>query len=429
MFELAMRRSRGILAIFLMTACALAILVGQSLWLPEGAYAAPSEQAAPPMPHPVQGQEHCLTCHQPGGGLKPAPADHAGRPESSCTACHQAPAAQPASAAQPAATQPAGAQPTATPSAAGGQPAAAQPAGQPATAQPAAPAQGQAATTQAQPVQDPVAASAACRTCHNTPEFAMVSQASPVTAPSTQAGPQWEYAHQFIPCVTCHQGNPHSGNAVTKTSIAEACGRCHVHELADYSKSIHGQSLASGGKDAATCIDCHSTQGTPHSITRVLSTQSPTYPTSIAATCAKCHAKTEIMQKYGIPTDVYSTYMATFHGKDNVLSPYEITQHSRAATCIDCHGYHDIKSTSDPTSPVAKANLPTTCGRCHPGAGAEFAAGWLGHKEATPEQFPAVYFAERFFFVLTTTVLTFGFVFMVALELGSWIIRRRPTEH
>ena len=257
----------------------------------------------------------------------------------------------------------------------------------------------------------------------------MVSQSSPVTAPSTQTGPQWEYAHQFIPCVTCHPGNPHDGNPVTKTSIADACGRCHVQERADYEKSVHGQSLASGGKDAATCIDCHSTQNTPHSITRVLSTQSPTYPTSIAATCAKCHAKTEIMQKYGIPTDVYSTYMATFHGKDNVLSPYEITQHSRAATCIDCHGYHDIKSANDPTSPVTKANLPTTCGRCHPGAGAEFAAGWLGHKEATPEQFPAVYFAERFFFVLTTTVLTFGFVFMVALELGSWIIRRRPTEH
>ena len=400
MFELATRRSRGVLVVFLMLACALAILMGQTFWRPAGAYAAPLEQPKP-MSHPVAGHENCANCHQPGGGVKPTPADHAGRTNDSCTACHQPPAAQPA-AAQPATTPP---------------------------SLTATPAPAQSATAQAQPTPDPVAASAACRTCHNTPEFAMVSQASPTTAPPTKTGPQWEYAHQFIPCVTCHQGNPHTGAPVTKTSIADACGRCHVQERADHQKSIHGQSLAAGGKDAATCIDCHSTQNTPHSITRVLSPQSPTYPTSIAFTCAKCHAKTEIMQKYGVPTDVYSTYMATFHGKDNVLSPYEITQHSRAATCIDCHGYHDIKSANDPTSPVVKANLPTTCARCHPGAGAQFAAGWLGHKEATPQEFPAVYFAERFFFVLTTTVLTFGFIFMVALELGSWIIRRRPTEH
>ena len=409
MFELAMLKSRRILAIFLILACALAAFASQPLWQPLSAQAAPLEQPKP-IPHPVQGREHCLTCHQPGSGVKPAPADHAGRPESSCLGCHQPAAPAAAATAAPAAASTATQQPSST-----------------STGNTSGAAAQTGATAQASP--DPVAASAACRTCHNTPEFAMVSQASPATAPSTKAGPEWEYAHQFIPCVTCHQGNPHTGTPVTKVSIADACGRCHVQERVDHQKSIHGQSLAAGGKDAATCIDCHSTENTPHSITRVLSPQSPTYPTSIAFTCAKCHAKTEIMQKYGVPTDVYSTYMATFHGKDNVLSPYEITQHSRAATCIDCHGYHDIKSANDPTSPVTKANLPTTCDRCHPGAGAEFAAGWLGHTEATPQQFPAVYFAERFFFVLTTSVLTFGFIFMVALELGSWIIRRRPTEH
>ncbi len=39
------------------------------------------------------------------------------------------------------------------------------------------------------------------------------------------------------------------------------------------------------------------------------------------------------------------------------------------------------------------------------------------------------YFAERFFFFFTSSVLTFGIIFMVALELGSWILRRKPTEH
>lgn len=301
-----------------------------------------------------------------------------------------------------------------------------------ATAQPqgTAPAPAAApASKQDQPLVDAVAASAACRGCHTTHEFDAVSESSSRPDTVKQLGSDRVYAHRSIACVTCHQGDPHKTMApVTKVSIADACGQCHTSQRQEHVASIHGQSLAAGGKDAATCIDCHSTQNTPHSIARVLSPESPAYRGSVAATCAKCHAKTEVMEQYGVPTEVYKTYMATFHGKANVLSPYEITQHPKA-TCVNCHGYHDIKSDSDPASPVAPANLANTCGGCHPGAGEQFAAGWLGHKEATPQQFPAVYFAERFFFILTSSVLTFGFIFMVALELGSWIVRRnRPKQ-
>ncbi len=41
-----------------------------------------------PMPHPIQGQEQCDTCHGPSG-IKPYPANHAGRPNDSCQVCHQ----------------------------------------------------------------------------------------------------------------------------------------------------------------------------------------------------------------------------------------------------------------------------------------------------------------------------------------------------
>jgi cytochrome b subunit of formate dehydrogenase len=41
-----------------------------------------------PIPHPVAGQEQCLTCHA-AGGLKPVPANHEGRPEESCQICHK----------------------------------------------------------------------------------------------------------------------------------------------------------------------------------------------------------------------------------------------------------------------------------------------------------------------------------------------------
>ncbi len=404
MFELSRRRSKGVMVVTLISACAGLILLGQMLSQPAGVCAAPSEQIKP-ISHPVEGRENCVMCHQPGGGVKPAPADHAGRTKETCLTCHKpqaaAPAAAPAQQAQPAAAPAAQTKPTV----------AADPAPEAAKV-------------------DLASATATCRSCHNKPEFDTVSDVSS-RRPDTvkQLDPDRTYAHREIACVTCHQGDPHKAmTPVTKQSIADACGRCHTEERQEHIQSIHGQSLASGGKDAATCIDCHSTQNTPHSITRVLSPDSTVYGGAIAATCAKCHAKTEVMQQYGVPTEVYKTYLTTFHGKANVLSPYEITQHPKA-TCVSCHGYHDIKASTDPTSPVAPANLATTCGGCHPGAGERFASGWLGHKEATPQQFPVVYFAERFFFFFTSSVLTFGFIFMVALELGSWILRRKSNDH
>jgi cytochrome b subunit of formate dehydrogenase len=41
-----------------------------------------------PIPHPVAGQEQCLTCHA-AGGVKPIPANHEGRPVESCQICHK----------------------------------------------------------------------------------------------------------------------------------------------------------------------------------------------------------------------------------------------------------------------------------------------------------------------------------------------------
>lgn len=63
--------------------------------------ATPSASAGgiPTIPHPVAGRENCLACHGEDG-LKPYPADHVGRPVTSCTACHQvgAPTEEPTSA-------------------------------------------------------------------------------------------------------------------------------------------------------------------------------------------------------------------------------------------------------------------------------------------------------------------------------------------
>jgi hypothetical protein len=44
---------------------------------------------SPKIPHPLQGRDQCLTCHDPAGQVKPAPADHVGRTNAQCGLCHK----------------------------------------------------------------------------------------------------------------------------------------------------------------------------------------------------------------------------------------------------------------------------------------------------------------------------------------------------
>lgn len=51
----------------------------------------PTEAAGsiPTIPHTLEGRDDCLLCHAPDSVVKPAPADHAGRTNESCQACHK----------------------------------------------------------------------------------------------------------------------------------------------------------------------------------------------------------------------------------------------------------------------------------------------------------------------------------------------------
>ncbi|MFC1988358.1 cytochrome c3 family protein [Chloroflexota bacterium] len=221
-------------------------------------------------------------------------------------------------------------------------------------------------------------------------------------------------AHRFIDCTICHTSEPHDvGTPLNKLSLAEKCGSCHQYQYGLHLESVHGQQLAQGNPDVATCVDCHSPVGNPHSVIRVLEYNAPTYTKNIAQTCAKCHSNEELMARYGIVEKVYESYMRSFHGKAIQLGTYERTQLDKA-TCANCHGYHDVKSVADLTSPVAGLdNLAETCEQCHPGAGVEFARGFLGHKDASPDNIPVAHYVEIFYTVLLISMIAVGTTLMV----------------
>jgi nitrate/TMAO reductase-like tetraheme cytochrome c subunit len=165
--------------------------------------AAPSS-SAPAIPHDVAGREKCLTCHNPNGGLKPAPPDHANRTEDTCQVCHKPASAGAGTAATPEATAGATAEATAQ--------ATAQPTVE-ATAQPTAEAT-------AQPTAEATAQPLATTT---------VAPAQPA-APAAGAAPAIPHAVAGREnCLLCHDPNggrrpappDHAGRS------AETCQGCH----------------------------------------------------------------------------------------------------------------------------------------------------------------------------------------------------------
>ena len=265
-----------------------------------------------------------------------------------------------------------------------------------------------------------------CLTCHGTPGFSKTDAEGRVISLYVSRELVNIAAHRFIDCSTCHGENPHdSGSPLTKRSLAEKCGQCHRYEYKLHINSVHGQQLAQGNSDVATCVDCHSLTQDPHSIIRVLEYNAPAFKKNISETCAHCHDDPVLMENYGIVEKVYESYMRSFHGKAIKLGTYEVSQLD-LATCTNCHGVHDIKSADDPSSPVAGLeSLAETCERCHEGAGIEFARGFLGHEEASPEHIPVVYYAEKFFSGLLVTVLSIGAIIVVSSGVRYGINRWR----
>jgi predicted CXXCH cytochrome family protein len=122
-----------------------------------------------------------------------------------------------------------------------------------------------------------------------------------------------------------------------------------VDQEKEYATSVHGQLLKTGNVKVATCISCHGVHGI-RSISDPLST---VYPLNVAETCSKCHASSEHMVGFKIPTDQYANYKQSVHAK----ALYE-RQDLSAPTCNDCHGNHGA-------APPGVASVANVCGQCH----------------------------------------------------------------
>jgi nitrate/TMAO reductase-like tetraheme cytochrome c subunit len=273
-----------------------------------------------------------------------------------------------------------------------------------------------------------------CLSCHGDPSLAglMTKQRPDGTSIAlyVDTAGSANSVHRYKDCTSCHGDKPHDVKSpLTKLSLSEKCGTCHEYEYDQYKISVHGAPQQSGNSDPATCTDCHSATSNPHNVVRVLDPAASTYPKNIAQTCATCHDDPKLMDKYGIVEKVYGSYMRSFHGKAMNLAPDGAPlQQLDTATCVNCHGAHNIALVSDPNAPVAgMENLLETCKTCHPDAGPEFVKGFLGHKAVNSDFMPEVYWGGRSFYIFSRAMLAGGVLIVatsISLRSVPWAARR-----
>ncbi|MGE5233297.1 MAG: cytochrome c3 family protein [Acidobacteriota bacterium] len=194
------------------------------------------------------------------------------------------------------------------------------------------------------------AAEDACLPCHAAKENAVEKRFQIDEA-------KWEassHKNAGLSCDACHVGKfddvPHQ-----LASPWKACADCHGDEVAALAASVHGRAAAQGMKEAPRCNDCH---GSLHSVVAG-DPAAPTGPRKIAETCGRCHANPDLVAATGVKlVQPLAAYEASVHARG-------VARGEKAATCTACHGSHGILPSADPKSPVNRANVPRTCGRCH----------------------------------------------------------------
>jgi hypothetical protein len=199
-----------------------------------------------------------------------------------------------------------------------------------------------------------------------------------------------------------------------------ACVKCHEPVYADLKKSVHGENIfVKKESDAPLCLDCH---GNPHYIMARTDPKSRVNHANVLETCGRCHENEEVIAKYKLGPYVIEKYKESFHGKKYILG------HKRVPICNDCHGGHLITKVNAPDSPVQGEGKVRTCGKCHHGATARFAAA-PAHKYIGAEN-PIPYYGEKALIVLLLGVFMF-IVSHVVLESVAEIRDRvfRKEDH
>ena len=224
-------------------------------------------------------------------------------------------------------------------------------------------------------------------------------------------------------CTDCHGAHTVVQARADKLQSSKRCGRCHQDIFGTYTKSVHGTALVQDhNTDVPICADCH----TAHSIQGA---HTQDYRDKVPEICGKCHGDGTLMKKYGLSPGVVNSYLQDFHGVTLKLYKHQkdatVPNGSRKsiATCVDCHGIHDITKTTGPTTNLVKARLLKRCQKCHPGATDEFPDAWLSHYEPSLTNAPLVFLINLTYKFFIPFMLI-GLILQILLHVWRYAVNR-----
>jgi predicted CXXCH cytochrome family protein len=223
-------------------------------------------------------------------------------------------------------------------------------------------------------------------------------------------------------CTDCHDNHSIRDADEPRALVSATCGQCHAQINQAYAASVHGTALIEvDNPDVPVCTDCHGVHNIHDPRTAAFRVESPEL-------CAGCHADPELMDRYGLSTDVYSLYTVSWHGVDvSVYRAQWPTIWHESAVCTDCHGIHDILPTHDPQSQVNPQNLLTTCRQCHPDAGPNWTGAWTGHNPVSLERTPFVFYTEAFYASFAPFVLWMSAIYVILQIVRASVARVRRS--
>ncbi len=165
----------------------------------------------------------------------------------------------------------------------------------------------------------------------------------------------------LVTCKDCHGTHdivsPDApGSRFRSARLTEFCGSCHEDVKATFSQSSHAHAQLLGIQGAPTCMDCHR-----NPIVRATAKRDTTQlKIAQEKLCLSCHLDDPNVRAKMAPS---AGFIAAYDGSVHGAALHR--GNGKAANCVDCHGSHEMKKGSDPTSRVAKARIPQTCAKCH----------------------------------------------------------------
>lgn len=115
--------------------------------------------------------------------------------------------------------------------------------------------------------------------------------------------------------------------------------------------------------------------------------------------------------------NVVPDYRRSFHGLSAALGD------QRVATCVSCHGGHEIRPSRDPLSSVSAAKVSQTCAACHTGTAPGFGAGGVHHNPALSGH--KLVDIAGFMYLMTTVVVIGSMLLHNGLDFWGRLRERR----